>query len=234
MILLYNRLKRVTIYTGNLGSGKTEIAVNTALGLMIQGKKTALVDLDIINPFFRTRLVKDKLESMGLHVVSPDTKYLFSDQPAMSPAVRGILLNSGISGVFDIGGDDIGALVLGQYRDHFPSGDYHLLFVINCCRPFTGEPKGIIKYLKSIENASGMKVTGLVNNTNLGRETTLDTVINGDKIITEVSKFLGIDIIFTCVKKELESEAIQAFAGKTPVLALEKFMKAPWETTGHG
>lgn len=223
-------MKRITIYTGNLGSGKTEIAINTALGLMKQGKKTALVDLDIINPYFRTRLVKDKLESTGLHIVSPDSKYSFSDQPAVSPAVKGVLLNNEITGVFDVGGDDVGAIALGQYRDQFPKGEYHLLFAVNCCRPFTGNPEGIIKYLNSIENASGMKVTGLVNNTNLGSETSLNTVIAGYKTLSEVSEFLGLDIVFTCVKKELESATRKELGEKNPVLTMEKFMKTPWET----
>lgn len=226
---LLDRLNRITIYVGNLGSGKTEVAVNTALALMRAGKRTTLVDLDIINPYFRTRLVRQQLEDMGLQVVSPTGRFAFADLPALSPAVKGVIENPEATGVFDVGGDDVGAVALGQYRDMLQGREFKMLFVINTCRPFTRNPEGIIKYVRSIEEASGIKASGLVNNANLGRETGLETVLGGFAAVSRVSEMLGIPVCFTAVKRELEEEAGCALGEKSGILPLDKFMKTPWE-----
>lgn len=226
---MFERLKRITLYTGNLGSGKTEVAINTALCLTETGKNTSLVDLDIINPYFRTRLVGSLLEEKGLNVISTDGKFSFADQPAISAAVKGVILNNNLTGVFDVGGDDIGTFALGQFRELFPPQDTQMLLVINCCRPFTNNPDGIAFYLKSIENASGLKVSGFVNNTNLGEETTLDTILEGQDILFKASKMLSLDILFTAVKKELTIAARNVLGGNASILSLDRYMKTPWE-----
>ena len=226
---MFDRLKRITLYTGNLGSGKTEVAVNTALGLMRLGKKTSLVDLDIINPYFRSRRVKKQLEKLGLHVVTPEGNLSFADLPALSPAVKGVIQDDKKTGVFDVGGDDVGAVALGRYKDWLQEQDHQMLLVINTCRPFTRDPEGIIKYLQSIQGASGIKVSGLVNNTNLGGETDLATVLEGFRIVSRTSKMLGLPIIFTAVTKGLEEETKRELEKESNILVLEKFMKTPWE-----
>lgn len=226
---MMDRLKRITIYTGNLGSGKTEVAVNTALGLMRQGYITSLVDLDIINPYFRSRLVKKQLEDLGLHVITPEGNMSFADLPALSPAVKGVIQDQEKTGVFDVGGDDVGAVALGRYKDWLQGQDYQMLLVINTCRPFTRKPEGIIKYLHSIQDASGMKVSGLVNNANLSEETTLSTVLDGLKVVSKTSEMLSLPVFFTAVKKDLAEEVKNALGRKSKILVLEKFMKTPWE-----
>lgn len=229
MIELFEKLKRIAIFTGNLGSGKTEVAVNLALSLTRRGKRTVLVDLDIINPYFRTRLVKNQLESLGLEVVSPTGRYTFADLPALSPAVKGVIANGDITGVFDVGGDDVGAVALGQYRELLEISEFRMLFVINTCRPFTRDPDGIIKYINSIQDASGLMADGLVNNANLGGETGLDTILSGYEVVSRVGDMLGLPVFFTAVKKELEEAARKALGGKSDILPLEKFMKTPWD-----
>ncbi|MFZ5647785.1 MAG: hypothetical protein ACOY30_09235 [Bacillota bacterium] len=223
-----NRLKRITMFTGNLGSGKTEIAINLALKLMGSGKKTALVDLDIINPYFRTRLVIKKLEDMGLKVIAPGGNLVFADLPALSPAVKGVIENTDIHGVFDIGGDDVGAAALGRYRDMLLENDFLMLFVVNTCRPFTRNPEGIIKYLNSIQSASGLKVGGLVSNANIGGETVLDTVLDGFETVSGTAGMLGLPVYFVTVKKDLEDKARAALKGRAEVVGIERFMTPPW------
>jgi hypothetical protein len=227
--ILQNQFKRLIIYAGNLGSGKTEISVNTAVALRALDKKTAIVDMDIINPYFRTRLVKEQLEKLDIAVVSPESRFTFADQPAVSPAIRGVILNSNTYGVFDVGGDDIGAFALAQHRDQFNIEDTEMLFVVNCCRPFTADSKGIIKYLESIEKASGFKVTGLVNNTNLGNLTTAEVVLSGFRTVMEVSEILGLKIRFTAARRDLTIAAGALLGKDAEILPVDKYMRAPWE-----
>lgn len=225
---MMDHLKRITIFTGNLGSGKTEIAINLALKMLRAGKKTSLVDLDIINPYFRTRLVIKKLQEMGLNVIAPGGNMVFADLPALSPAVKGVIENTEIHGVFDIGGDDVGAAALGRYRDNLPEGQFLMLFVVNTCRPFTRSQEGIIKYLESIQSASGLKVGGLVGNSNIGLETGLDTVMEGFDTVSKTARMLGLPVYFVTVKKELEDSARQALGNGVEVFAIDRFMTPPF------
>lgn len=223
------QLKRISIVTGNLGSGKTEIAINLALRMAHQGKKTYLVDLDIINPYFRTRLVRNKLEEMGLKVITPLGDLSFADLPALSPAIKGVIENRQCTGIFDVGGDDVGAVALGRYSDLLAAEDFLMIFVINTCRPFTGDVRGIIKYLRSIEGASRLKAGGLVCNTNLGPETGPDTVLEGYRTVTEVSRQTGIPLLFTVVKSDLYINIKELLQGESEILSIDTYMKPPWQ-----
>ncbi|MFZ5596608.1 MAG: hypothetical protein ACOY31_06305 [Bacillota bacterium] len=226
---MWNRLKRITLITGSLGSGKTEVAINMALNLAGQGNKTSLVDLDIINPYFRSRLVKKPLERMGIRVITPRGQLASADLPAISPEVKGVIEDTGVKGVFDIGGDDIGARALGRYRDSLGKTDFYMLMVVNTCRPFTRDAGGIIRQMKSIVKASGIPVNGLVNNANLGPETDIKTVKDGLDTVNNVSRQTGIPVFFTVVGKKLESEAVNILGGETDILAVDLFMKPPWD-----
>ncbi|MFZ5633252.1 MAG: hypothetical protein ACOY40_10440 [Bacillota bacterium] len=225
---MLDSLKRLTIFTGSLGSGKTEVAVNLALNLMRRGKRTALADLDIINPYFRTRLVRRQLEEMGLKVVSPEGRFSFADLPALSPAIKGVIEDREVTGVFDVGGDDVGAVALGQFREMLPDSECQMLFVINTCRPFTRDPEGIIKYINDIQGASGLKVAGLVNNANLGRETGLDTVLGGFETVSGVARITGLPVAFTAVKRDLEDQVRRALGEGAGIMPIDFFMKPPW------
>lgn len=225
---MLDNLQRLTVFTGNLGSGKTEISVNVALNLLRSGKSTVLVDLDIINPYFRTRLVREQLEERGLRIVAPEARLTFADMPTVSPAIRGVVEDREVYGVFDVGGDDVGAIALGQYREVLSGNECRMLFVINSCRPFTGNPDGIIKYIRNIQKSSGMNVSGLVNNANLGRETDLDIVLAGFETVARVSRMLDLPVVFTAVRRELAGEAREALGAGTEVLPMDFFMKPPW------
>jgi hypothetical protein len=218
----------VTIFTGNLGSGKTEIAINFALNLVQKGQKVSLVDLDIINPYFRTRLAKDCLVKNGLDVVCPPPHLANADVPALSPAIKGALQTENGYCVCDVGGDDVGAIALGRFKPLLAPERANFYFVVNTCRPLTGNLDDILKMLSAIETNSRLKATALVNNTNLGAETDWQVVINGEKLVREVADYLGLPVAFTAANIELVPQLLQHGLA-TPILPLEFYMLPPWK-----
>jgi hypothetical protein len=219
------KLKRISIFAGNFGSGKTEIALNYAAKIHETGDKVVVVDLDLINPYFRTRLVKKNFEDKGIKVVSPEGKLANADVPALSPAIYGVLEGKNIYGVFDVGGGDIGSVVLGRFTDHLPEGTYNLFLVVNTCRPFTRDTDGIITVLREIEKTCRLKFTAIVSNTNLGPGTDTATVLEGYRIASEAARILNLPVAFVCVPENL----IGSLKGiDVPVLPLTMFMKVPW------
>jgi hypothetical protein len=224
---MINNIRRISIFTGNLGSGKTELAVNFALWLKKKHQRIGIVDLDIINPYFRTRIMKDYLEKMGLRVICPPGELAGADVPALSPAILGVLEDEQGMGVFDVGGDDIGATALGRFKPYLPEGTYHMYFVANACRPFTGNTAGIVKMLRSVEKASRLKVTALVSNTNLGLATEPETVMAGHAIVEETARQLQLPVAFMAVKNDLVPEMTRRVP-QVPVLPVDLRMLPPW------
>lgn len=225
---MYIPSRPITIFTGNLGSGKTEIAINYALKLLQQGQQVSLVDLDIINPYFRTRLAQQSLSQKGLEVICPPPKLANADVPALSPAIGGALQTQSGYCVCDVGGDDVGAITLGRFKQYLPSERYQFYFVINGCRPLTGTVEGILKILEGVEKNSRLKATALVNNTNLGTETNCEVVLDGYRLVEQAAKKLGLPVAFTATSKELAPELV-ARGIETPVLPLSFYMLTPWQ-----
>lgn len=223
---MFNDVRHTTIFCGNLGSGKTEISINYALALKTKGFNASLVDIDIVNPYFRSRMVRDYLAEKGLNVVCPVGELAGADVPALPPAILGVLQNPALNGVFDVGGDDIGATVLGRFKPHLPEGSYHLYFVVNTKRPFTGSVDGILKYVRSIEKASRLKTTALVNNSNLGPETDAGTVIAGQETIAQAAGRLQVPVAFAASLQRLAPQLAKELG--IPVLPLDLNMQPPW------
>ncbi|MBE3587977.1 MAG: hypothetical protein IMW93_05385 [Thermoanaerobacteraceae bacterium] len=219
-------LRRITIFAGHLGSGKTELAINFALKLAAQDLPTSLVDLDVVNPYFRTRLVRERLEGLGLTVICPRGEWERADLPALPPVIRGVLEDHTRYGVFDVGGDDVGATVLGRFKPQLEQAGYHLWLVVNACRPFTRDEKSILKVLAGIERACRMRVTGLVSNTNLGPATDMDVVLAGHRVVQEAARKLGLPVVLLGVRRELVGAGRRDLPRDVALLPLDLYMQS--------
>ena len=196
--------KRITVFAGHYGSGKTNIAVNYALKLSEYGNKVAIADLDIVNPYFRTKDSANVLENAGIRLISSPYANTNVDTPALPPEIYSLFAQPDAKGVIDVGGDDRGALALGRYSDLIlKENNYEFLFVINKFRYLTGDANSCIEVMKEIEFASKMNFTAIVNNSNLGEETTVDTVLSSLEFAEEVSRLTGLPVKMTTVKSDL-------------------------------
>ncbi|GAE90232.1 ATP synthase [Acetivibrio straminisolvens] len=218
--------KRISIFTGHFGSGKTEVAVNFALKLKEQNIDTAIVDFDIVNPFFRTTDVKQELESKNIWVVSPLYANTNVDVPALPAEIYTLFEKKEYNVVFDVGGDDLGARALSRFKEEIEKDDYEMYFVINTRRPMTDTIEKIEHMILEIESASRLKVSKLVNNTNLVGKTTVEDVIEGHKMIKELSQKLNIPIAFASGFREIADEVKKR--ENAEVLYLNGLIKLPW------
>ncbi|HHV96382.1 MAG TPA: P-loop NTPase [Clostridiaceae bacterium] len=219
--------RRINIFTGNFGSGKTEIAVNFAMKLKEKKEKVAIVDFDIVNPYFRTMDVKKELEKKGIRVIASMYANTNVDVPAVSPEVNTLFEDESYTAVFDVGGDDLGAKIVSAFKEEFMKEDYAHFFVVNVKRPMTNTAEKIKEMIASIEESAGIKVTHLINNTNLMEQTSLEDILEGDSIIREISKELNIEVAFTSGFKEIIRKASGKVSGE--MFYITKMIKLPWE-----
>ena len=197
-------IKRITIFSGHYGSGKTNVAVNYALWLKTLKDKVTIADLDIVNPYFRTKDSMAVIAENGVELISSEYANSNVDVPALPAETYGVLQNKEIHAVIDVGGDDRGALALGRYSESIiEDGDYELLFVINKFRPLTRNAGMTLEIMAEIEKACHMKFTSIVNDSNLGDDTTEEDVLSSVAYANEVSEKAGIPIKMTTVKSEL-------------------------------
>ena len=191
-------MKRITLFEGHYGSGKTNIAVNYAQFLRRTESRVLIVDLDIVNPYFRTSDSRAELEAMGITVVASAFAGSNVDLPSVSDAAYAVTDRRDFRAVVDVGGDDRGAYALGRYAPAIlEENDFDNLLVINMYRPLTRALGDMLEVMREIENASGLPFTGIVNNSNLGQETTPQTVLDSLGYAREVSGLTGLDIKFT-------------------------------------
>lgn len=215
---------RLTIVTGHYGTGKTEFSVNLALALAKEHPKVTLADLDIVNPYFRSRERKTLLEEAGVTLISSSQACADADVPSLPPQLLGLLDDRSRRGVLDIGGDPTGARVLARFRPRIEKEDYQLLFVLNANRPEVRERDDAIRYLRSIEAVTGLRCTGIVNNTHLCGETTAEDIRKGALLAAAVSEETGIPVL--C------HTALETLAGELedlPLFPIRIYMKKPWE-----
>lgn len=210
-------MKNITFIVGHYGSGKSEFSVNYA----IKKGMEMIIDLDVVNPYFRSREVETILKKYNIELAgSPLEKSSGSDLPFVSSKMY-LPFYQEIKAVYDLGGNDVGAKLLRQFSELVK--DYEMFLVINIYREETENKEKIIKMINQIEGSSGLSVTGLINNTNLLRETTVEDVLLGEKIIKEVSKELNLPIVFTSVKEDLVNHK---FEGE--VLPLKLYLRKEW------
>ena len=211
-------LKRVTIFAGHYGSGKTNIAINYALNIKECEFNVVIADLDIVNPYFRTKDAEKILSDNGIRLVSSAFANTNVDTPALPAEAYSIVHDTSKHAVIDVGGDDRGALALGRYVPYLlKEGNYEMLFVINKYRFLTGSPEETIEVMHEIEFSAGMKFTGIVNNSNIGDETTADDVLSSAEYAENVSKLSGLPVIYTTVKESLYDELKSKINGLMPI-----------------
>jgi len=197
-------VKRLTLFAGHYGSGKTNIALNYARFLHNQGKNVTIADLDIVNPYFRTKDSEEGLRREGIELICSEYANSNLDVPAMPKEIYGLLEDRSRYGVLDIGGDDRGALALGRYVPQIrEENDYEMLFVINRSRPLTRTPADTVAVLQEIEAACSLPFTAIVNNTNLGLQTEHTDVLGSLQYAAEVSDLAGLPVKMTCADTRL-------------------------------
>lgn len=198
--------KRIRVIVGHYGSGKTEFAVNYALKLAAEQKKTALVDLDIANPYFRSRERQGLLEQKGIAVYSNTFgRDITADLPAITASIRAPLEDEACHTVVDVGGDESGAKVLVQFDKYFQQ-NCDVFCVVNANRQETKTIDGVLSHIRRIEAVMGFSVTGLVNNTHLLRETTAADILKGYHLCTQISERIGVPLKYNCCADWLAEE----------------------------
>ena len=215
---------RLTLVTGHYGTGKTEFSVNLALALAEAGERTALADLDIVNPYFRSRERRELLEAAGVRLIATSQALADADVPALPAELHALLEDRTVRGVLDIGGDPSGARVLARYRPRIVKEDYRLLYVVNAARPEVRTAERSAEVLRAIETVTGLACTGLVNNTHLCGETTAEDIREGAALAEEVSRLTGIPVACHAA----ESRFREALKDLDP-FPMEIRMKKPWE-----
>ena len=219
-------MKRMQIITGHYGSGKTEYAVNLALKMAGEMENVALADLDIVNPYFRSYEQTKVLEDAGVRVIVTSCGGV-ADIPALNPAVMSIFQQEKWNGVLDIGGDPIGARVLARFAHQIKEDSYDLLFVLNANRPETRDVETALAYMRGIEAECHLKVTGIVNNTHLCTETTVEEIFKGAALARALSEKTGIPVVHHAVQKKFAKLAQEKLC--EPVLPMNIYMRKPWE-----
>ena len=199
--------KRLTLFAGHYGSGKTNIAVNYAYKLAAEGKQVCIADLDIVNPYFRTKDSEAELSALGIRLVSPQYANTNVDLPALPAESYRLVQDKSTYGIMDIGGDDRGAYALGRFADAIKSeNDYRMAFVVNCYRPLTSTVEDTVTIMREIEAACGIRFNCIVNNSNLGEETDAQTVRNSLDFIEALSKTTGLEVWMHTAEQSVANE----------------------------
>ena len=220
-------MNRITIFVGHYGSGKTEVAVNYAIKLKEEGNDVIIVDLDIVNAYYRTKDNEEMLQKMGIEVISPIYANTNVDIPSLPPELMKVFDTKDKKIVFDVGGDDDGAIALGRFFRYFSQEKYEMYAVINTKRPLTDSKENIIMMIDAININSRLKTTGGINNTNLSYETTISDVYCGEKIVLDVSKEIKLPFIFTSLKEEFVDEYKKM--SDSELFPIKKYLNLPWQ-----
>ena len=215
--------RRITLFAGHYGSGKTNIALNYARWLKRRGGgPVAVADLDIVNPYFRTKDSAAELAAEGIELVVSDFANSNVDFPALPRETYALVADRSTRVVVDVGGDDRGALALGRYVDDIRAeGDYEMLAVVNASRPLTRTPQDAVEVLREIEAACGLPFTGIVNNTNLGQATTAEVVAASLPFADEIAALMGLPVRFTCCAAPLADALAPLLPPECAIFPLE-------------
>ncbi len=222
------RLEGVVVIVGNYGSGKSEVAVNLAVHHRRAGVRVRIADLDLVNPYFRSREAEAQLTDLGIDVVLPPKPYLQSELPVLSPLVAGLIRQPGGLSILDAGGDNVGAMVLAALGDAFAGRRCQVLQVINPFRPDTRTVAGCTQIRRRIEASAKLAITGLIGNANLIDETTPREIVDGYAFVNEVSAASGLPLAFVTVAEELLPQ-VDSAQFDCPVLTIRRQLVPPWK-----
>lgn len=225
-------MNQLYIIIGAYGSGKSEYSVHITRKLKAEGLDVVLADLDIVNPYFRTRDVKDVFEAEGIEVIAPEGQFRHADVPMISPRIRGAIENTGKTVVLDVGGDPAGCRAIGRFEEDIKKRGYHLIHVINTSRPFTSTPEDIIRMQETLEFTSKLRISELVCNTNLMQYTTESVVSDGINIIQQVSDTLTIPFDKYLVLDKYNDIIPDGLSGKSKEV-MSYTLKKPWELSNR-
>ncbi|MBQ3667660.1 MAG: hypothetical protein II920_00375 [Clostridia bacterium] len=211
-------MKRITLFAGHYGSGKTNLAVNYALTTASMGIKTLIADLDIVNPYFRTRDSEKELERAGVRIIVSPYANSNVDVPALPDEMYAVTDDKSYHCVIDVGGDDRGALALGRLSPAIKAeGDFEMLFVANFYRPLTQSAKAALAVMREIENASGISCTGIINNSNLGALTTPGDIADTHARAMELASLSGLPLLATCAREDLYLQTKDIIENVVPI-----------------
>lgn len=219
--------KRVRLFIGHYGSGKSEVSINYVIRLRDEVKgEVALADIDVVNVYFRSREKKKLMKQLGITPIDSSIQTTTLDIPAVSAEVMRPLHDKTTNYVLDVGGDTVGGKVVGRFAQHFEANDYDMFFVINANREKTQTADEVLEYIDAIEATSKLKVTGLVNNTHLLRETTVGDVLKGQIVAKEVSRIKNIPIKYICCLEKLVDKLPKNLEGD--ILPIKLYLREEW------
>jgi len=221
-------LEGIVVISGNYGSGKTEVSINLAVNRKRAGVDVRVADLDLVNPYFRTREARGALSDLGIEVVLPPGKYLYADLPILSPAIAGMIRQPSQLTLLDAGGDDAGVTVLAALAEPLREKKVRMLQVVNPFRPFTDSVQGCLKMRDEIEKASKMTITGIIGNGNLIDETELADIYKGYDFVKALSEESGLPLEFITIASELLPKADMKYFS-CPALPIKRQLVPPWK-----
>jgi len=222
--------RRVTIFVGHFGSGKTEIALNGALDLAAAGSRVTVADLDVVKPYFRCRSARAILADAGIDLLAPTGANVHADLPIIVPQIRSSLRDEKSRLIMDVGGDDVGARVLGSLSDVIPLDDTECLLVLNFRRPSTPNPQTAVAMVRDIEAVGRVPVSGLISNTHLMDETTPEVVLDGYRLALETARLAEVPLVAMTVQEDLAA----VLAGEElecPIVSLRRIVAPPFAQT---
>ncbi len=221
--------KPIIVIVGGFGSGKTEVAVNLSKYLAAAGENPVfIVDLDLVNPYFRSREVMEEMAALGIRTVAPQGGQRYADLPILMPEIKGLIEKSEGKTILDVGGDEQGTKALGSLSEYFAADSYELLMVLNSRRPQTDAVDVSIKTLRRIERTAKLKFTGLISNSHLLDETTPEIVLEGYEQAEKIGRESGLPVSFVSAREDI-LKGMDATSFECAVLPLSRSMLKPWE-----
>jgi hypothetical protein len=225
--------ERIKIFVGHFGSGKSEVAINEVIAASNRDLRPTLVDLDVIKPYFRCRLVRETLSDRGVQLIAPEGDRFFADLPIILPEIKGAIQDPTRLVCLDSGGDDTGARVLGSFSEVLHDSGYEMDLVVNMKRPFTDSLDSMIAMVDRIRGAARLTITGIISNTHLMDDTTPEVIGQGYIEAEKLSARLRVPLRYVVVEKHM-AEALDPGDFACPIRAIERYILPPFARTPEG